>query len=760
MPNTNRPWSASGGKVLIISYLFPPIGGGGVIRVTKFVKFLPQFGWKPFVVTVKKGFYQVKDESLLDEIPDEAVIERVDYFEPGFWFNSRFWQSVLSYFIYPLFLIPDQQILWLLPAVQRARKIIKEEKIKIILTTSSPTSDHLIGFILKKITRAKWIADFRDEWANNPLKKYPTPLHRYLDRFLEKIVVKNADEIVTVSKPITEYIQKIAVSEKKVSTITNGFDEDDFQGLQPSKDKMFNLVYVGSLYNLGYQENLIRAFEDLNLKNARLTFLGTKKRLAHKQAVKKMLAADVLLLILDPVQRPGVLTGKLFEYLRAKKPIIALAYQNSEAAKMIRKLKAGEVAEPNPLAFQKTVIKMYQKWQKNELKVPLINLEKFKRKNLTRNLVKIFEKMIKNHQKRMRLKLCLIGNIQSSQNQSLCQYFVQKGYEIHFISTKPGKISKVKTYYLPSSRHTACSTACYFLKSLYKIRRIIKQIKPDIIHGQDLVFAGIWAYLSGFKPFVVTPWGSDVMNYEKFIGSEKYLIRKTLKGADLVTGTSLAIKNQSIRLGARPEKFQLVHFGIDLKVFEGGKKDKKPIIFCPRAIAPVYNTEILIKAYYEIIKRNPRIELALLENGADENYLLEIEKLIIRLDLVDKVQFWRKVPNKKMAAYYNKAEVVVSISSSDGCSVSFLEAMAMEKKIVATKLPYIKEWVFNKTKGRNLWLVSVRDVQATAKAIFAAWEYPASKWQKIGRANRQMIAQKAEIKDNFGKLDKLYKDLI
>ena len=180
------------------------------------------------------------------------------------------------------------------------------------------------------------------------------------------------------------------------------------------------------------------------------------------------------------------------------------------------------------------------------------------------------------------------------------------------------------------------------------------------------------------------------------------------------------------------------------------------IIFCPRTIGPIYNIDILILAFATIAEKDKNIRLALLENIADENYLLEIEKLIIKYNLVDKVIFWTKVDNRRMVDYYNQAEVIVSISSSDGCSVSFLEAMACEKKIVATDLPYIQEW----KNGKNLWQVPVRNVEATIIAISGALRYPLSKWQKLGEANRRMVAEKAEINNNFEKLNKFYQSLI
>ncbi len=761
-------------KILIISYLFPPIGGGGVIRVTKFTKYLKNFGWDPLVLTVKNGFYPLIDKSLLKELSKKIKIFRVQYFEPGLWIKNRWWQSFLNYIIYRWLFIPDERVLWLMPAVKKALEIVKKEDLKIIMTTSSPATDHLVGLIVKKMTGIKWIADFRDEWANNPLRKFPTPLHKLMARFLEKKVVENADWVISVSEPINQYLKSLS-NQKKFSVITNGYDEEDFQNLKLSKSKIFRLVHVGSLYSLKYQESFIQSFQDLKLKNARLTFIGSKMRLPHKQAVKKMINADVLLLILDPIERTAVLTGKLFEYLRAQRPILALADRNSEAAKMIVKYQVGEVVEPTQEAFKKEVLIMYQKWltsrrsgpaspsqggQKNQLKIPEVNIEKYTRKNLTKKLINKLEKLIKIQKK---IKLCLIGNIQSPQNQNLCLFFLKKDYDIHFITTHPGKIMGIKVYYL--NRWSKESTPFYFIRSLLRIRKIINLNKPDIVHGQDLVFSGIWAYLSGFRPYAVTPWGSDVMNYNKFIRLEKYLIKKSLQESDLVTVSSEALREQAEMIGLGENKTQLIHFGIDLDIFRKKnssmnlkrklKFKNEKIIFCPRAIAPIYNIDILIHSFKKISQKL-NLKLVLMATTVNENYFSMIKEIIDKEKLNGKIFFFRKISVSEMIDLYNLADVVVTLTSSDGCSVSFLEAMACEKKIVATDLPYIKEW----RDSNNLWIVPVRNISKTAKGILDALNIPFTSWSKIGQANRQMVKERAEIQNNVNKLDKLYRELI
>ncbi len=751
-------------KVLLISYFFPPIGGGGAIRLTKFVKYLPLFGWKPYILTVKEGFYSIKDQSLLKETA-RAKITRVKYFEPALWFRKRFWQSFLAYFLYPLFLIPDRQILWFFPALLAARKLIRQQKIRIIFTSASSYSDHLIALWLKKITTVKWVADFRDEWTKSPFFKFSTPIHKKIIQFLEKRILESADVVTTISTELTNQYQEIlGVQKEKFLTISNGFDQSDFKGLKvsPPTKNFFRFVHAGSLYGSRQANIFLETLEELKLKNVKVEFL---EKLPHHQALEKLLAADVLLLFLSPQDSPAVMTGKIFEYLAARKPILALAPDHSGAAQLIKKLKVGQVAHPlDKKAIKEKIHKFYQLWQHGKLSVPLIDLAKYDRQYLTGRLAKTFDRlMLTQEKKRRRLKLCLIGNIRSPQNQNLVEFFKKKNYEIHFISNGQGKLKGIKSYYLGKNNFTPW----YFLRSLMKTRRLIAKIRPDIVHGQDLVFAGIWAYLSGFRPLVVTPWGSDVMNYEKFIDLEKYLIKKTLKQADLVTVSSEALLEKAQEIGLPKGKAKLIHFGIDLSFFRRRKVEhwrrkyklknakKAKIIYCPRSIAPIYNTDILIDAFAKIASRE-NVKLLITTQNAQESFLIEIEKAVIKNNLVDKVIFLPSLQFKEIPNLYNLADVIVSLTSSDGCSVSFLEGLASEKKIIATKLPYLKEWF----TGHNLWTVPIRDVEATARALITALNFPAKKWRPIGRQNRQMITEKAEINVNFEKLDKLYQDLI
>jgi len=737
-------------KVLIISYFFPPMGGSGVIRVAKFTKYLRDFGYEPYVLTVEKGFYPLKDPSLLAELPKDLKIERVSYFEPGFWFQARFWQSFLKYFLYPLILVPDNQILWFWPALLRAIKIIRAKRIKIVFTSSSSYSDHLLALVLKKIFHLQWVADFRDEWTTSPYFKFPTLWHRRLAQFLQKQILKNANKVTTVSPGLTKIYQQLwPQNPEKFLTITNGFDRQDYpDDLKYQKSRKLRIVYAGTLYGPRKGELFFQALKELNLQKIEVDFWDHQP---HQQVSRQLMTADLLLLILAPQDGPAVLTGKVFEYLAARRPILALAPKNSGAARLIKKLKAGIVVDPLDLeGIKKSLRKLYALWQNDRLILPKLKLDRFERRYLTGKLAAVFDALLP----AKKIKLCLIGNLDAPQNRHLVEFFKTRNFEIHFLTTTPVTVKGIKTYYLgPKGPNPV-----YFLKTALKVRRLIKKIRPDIVHGQDLVLAGIWAYLAGFKPLVVTLWGSDVLKYNDFIKSEKYLIKKTLSETDLVTGPAEVLKKAAVKIGLDPDKFHLIHFGVDLDIFRFRNRSKAKnlrgykIIFCPRSIAPLYNTDILIEAFRRLRKKI-KAKLLLVGQNADDDYLLAIEKKIIKYNLVDDCLFLPRLSPRQMAHYYSLADVVVSLASSDGCPRSFLEALACQCKIVVTKLPFTREW------GTGFWTVPVKDVAKTAAVLWQALKFPAAKWRKIGQANRRLVAERAEIKANFSQLAKLYRDL-
>jgi hypothetical protein len=275
-------------KVLILTPSFPPLGGPGVQRVVKFCKYLPTFGWKPFVVTIKPVFLSYTigsnslDKDLEEEVKDIEVLRtstlglREDFYlalreRLVFPFNlekkdlcnfnhrkdSKFNLILKFLFRFPnWFSIPEEIISWVPVCVLKSLKIIRKENIDLIFSTGPPHSVHLAGYFIKKITQKKWIADFRDPWTRNSYLPLLSPKRKQVEEFLEKIVLRSSDKITVISEGIREDLQERYsdfLNEQKVNLLTNGYDEEDFKSAESSifkrkENEKFTISYIGSFF--------------------------------------------------------------------------------------------------------------------------------------------------------------------------------------------------------------------------------------------------------------------------------------------------------------------------------------------------------------------------------------------------------------------------------------------------------------------------------------------------------------------------------
>jgi len=429
-------------KVLFIVNQFPPFGGGGVMRALKFVKYLPSFDWRPYVLTRDFSKYLVyKDESLLDELPENIKIQRVPSLEPlglvnslkkinnnELYSNKNNPVSLIYYtlkklrdFIYKTFLIPDKDILWVIKARKKAEEILLTENIDTVLTTSPPNSTHLIGYyIKKKYPEIKWIADFRDVWNVDSCKvEERFWLHKKIYRNEELKILQKADKVIVVCNLIKDKTLKYFGKEfdSKIQVIPNGYDENDFVSLNDRyKDNSFTLTYAGSL--LDYRKNqklmegiklikengklndikvnLIGAFNEQILNkidkynlNGIVNYLDFKP---HREALNILNNSDVLLFVLLNIKQDEMApAGKLFELIRIGKPLLALVPEGV-AKQSIKTLNAGITVDPdNPEEIYRGIIELHKNYEKykNSITKDEIYLKRFERKELTRNLSKL-----------------------------------------------------------------------------------------------------------------------------------------------------------------------------------------------------------------------------------------------------------------------------------------------------------------------------------------------------------------------------------
>ena len=406
-------------KALLIAYHYPPLAGAGVFRTLKFTKYLPNYNYQPFVLTVKNPIHKTKDYSLMREISPETKIFRVFSFEHKTLKAPRLINLNLKWFY-----LPDEHVGWIPFAVSHGSKLVQSQNIDVIFATSPLFSTLLIGAIIKSKTKKPLVIDYRDPWITNPFIEYPTNFHKSIETRMEKFVLTQADYITVVNDLIREdLISRYPFVESKIETITNGYDSDDFKNLNPDIEKSkFQITYAGSIYGLRTAKTFLKALKDLIAENQEfqkdieIIFIGNLGKetpvliknlhleknvklmnyLPHEKCLQIAKNSDILLLLVTSEEN---LPGKIFEYLALQKPIMAIAPEKSLASKLIKSLNVGIIVPPKNLKeIKKAILDLYLKWKIGKsLKVVDFSskLVEYDRKFLTMKLARIFKKVKK-----------------------------------------------------------------------------------------------------------------------------------------------------------------------------------------------------------------------------------------------------------------------------------------------------------------------------------------------------------------------------
>jgi len=356
-------------KVLIVAYSFPPVGGAGVQRPAKFVKYLRDYGWEPLVLTVENPSVPVADESLLKDIPEGVKIFTARTLEPSYTakqglarsqggFLARVKSAVKKLVLH--LLLPDVQVLWWPALTIRLISVIRAEKPDCLFVTAPPFSSFVPVVAIGRVFRVPVVVDFRDEWSfsrQNWENAQKSILSGFIDSMLERFVVNRASAI-TVASPYyqSSLAKQYRNSLNKIHTITNGYDPDDFDGMDLVKSRksdsgIFTIVYTGTVWRATSLEpfcNGIRILYETDpdvASRIKLKVIGrivpdemvivdrlrkyiiveTIDYVPHEMIFPEIASADLLLLTLSDL--PGadkIIPGKTFEYLASPVPVLAI----------------------------------------------------------------------------------------------------------------------------------------------------------------------------------------------------------------------------------------------------------------------------------------------------------------------------------------------------------------------------------------------------------------------------------------------------
>lgn len=438
-------------KVLFCSYLFPPIGGAGIQRSLKFVKYLRRYGYDPVVLTVDpNSYFGNKDKTMLDEIEDDISIIQVNgdvslceaipkneqqeiiNLYAGIFESQDVTESYMKaagQLTFPL-LPPDKSMCWVNRCLSCIEDKLDLSKIDLIYTTGNPFATYILGYYIKNKYNIPWIQDYRDSWCTNKYyieNLYTSKWRQTLvwQEKLEEGLVKRSDAIVTIGDEADEYVEKYGVDKSKFFDIKNGYDEDDFKNIHilDKKNQKFTLCHNGEIYigrNPIYLMRIIndiidngkidkdtiqwifngdieQRYKELLDKEDKYKIIKYNGYLKHGKSIETAMNSDVLVLFGEQGEGAKVVyTGKVFEYLRMKKPILCFSSEGV-LNELLSETRTGEVFEYDDYSgAEKYLVHLYEKWKLGEVGTDPdeYEIEKYSRENETKQLAQIFDNLL------------------------------------------------------------------------------------------------------------------------------------------------------------------------------------------------------------------------------------------------------------------------------------------------------------------------------------------------------------------------------
>ena len=425
-------------RVLIITYYWPPSGGAGVQRWLKFVKYLRRFNWEPIVFTVENGEFPVLDFDLIKEIPDGVEVLKVPAWEPykmyklfsgknkneginsGFLSEKKGSSLVenLSKWIRGNLFIPDARKFWIKPSNQFLNQYLQNHPVDVIISSGPPHSTHLIALSLKNKFQIPWFADFRDPWTNIDFYK-DLKLTKKADqkhKKLENDVLVQSDIVLTIGKQMSKELKTLGA--KRVEIIENGFDPQDFSDAKNHKlDEKFSIAHIGSftpsrnhtvlwkalsilvdehkefkstleIKLIGKVDySVLQSIKDFGLES----YLNKIDYVSHNEVIKHQKTSKLLLLMVNNTPNAkGIVTGKVFEYMASKRPILAIGPKDGDLGEILTKTSSGLICDyDNVENLSSTIWRIFKDDTMFEN-----NISYYSRVELTEKLVSLLNEVI------------------------------------------------------------------------------------------------------------------------------------------------------------------------------------------------------------------------------------------------------------------------------------------------------------------------------------------------------------------------------
>jgi len=369
------------------------------------------------------------------------------------------------------------------------------------------------------------------------------------------------------------------------------------------------------------------------------------------------------------------------------------------------------------------------------------------------------------------MKICFVANAESIHTERWVNHFTKNGHEVHLISHKGRDIKSVifhKLITIGNSKIkregiTLLGLFTFFIRAIQTVY-ILRRIKPELIHGHNIVLGGFYGTLSGLHPIVVTAWGTDVLIAPHRSVLIKKIVKYVIKKADIITCDGLNTKNAMVTLEAEEEKIKIIYFGIDTRKNHPSLRDNhfrerikindSPAVISIRNLNPIYNVETLINAIPMVLSEIPDTKFIIAGTGPSEKELIELSR---SLKIEKSTIFTGSLASDEISKYLASSDIYVSTSLSDsGLAASTGEAMACGLPVIVTDVGGNREWII---EGESGFIIPVRDHNRLAEKIIILLKNTNTR-EGFGKKSRKIIEERQDYYKEMDKMELICIDLV
>lgn len=365
------------------------------------------------------------------------------------------------------------------------------------------------------------------------------------------------------------------------------------------------------------------------------------------------------------------------------------------------------------------------------------------------------------------MNLCFIANPNSVHTQRWVRYFSERGHAVHLIgehALRRGIPPGVTFYDLPARFNVR--KIRYLVWGL-AVRRIVRQVQPDLLHTHQITSAGWLGAAAGYHPLLVQAWGSDLLVGPQRYWAHRQLARWVLRQADYVLCVSESLARAARALGADPARLEVTPMGVDTGVFCPANASSArrtelglgpgPVVISIRAMRPLYNPLDIAQAIPRILEQVAAAQFLILTYSYDPDVLSEFQSIVQKGGASHAVHYVGAQPDDNaIAELYRLADIAVSVPSSDGTPLSVLEAMACGVPLVLSDVPSLHEWVQHE---REALFVPTGDVEAISAAILRMLRNDLLR-QSLARNGTRLVRQRAGRGLSMRRVEEIYHKLI